>query len=282
MEVPLDIQGALVEGELLHPWPVEPLIRFPQAEPAALVQLDAMLLRAERPVLLLGAGVCREAAGTLLLQLEKLGIPLMLTWNAMDRVADDHPLYFGRPDTWGQRYANVLLQQADLLLAIGTRLGLQQTGFRWQEFLPVGDIVQVDCDPLELGKGHPEIALGICADANTVLQHLCALQIPQRLQWIDFCHEVRQRLPVVEPVNHTGEGHLSPYEFVEQLSQLARGDDIVIPCSSGSAFTVMMQTFAVKTGQRVVTNKGLASMGYGLSGAIGAAIAGNGTTYAAG
>ena len=87
---------------------------------------------------------------------------------------------------------------------------------------------------------------------------------------------VRDALPLVEPVNHTGEGYLSPYVFAEKLSALTKPDDLVIPCSSGSAFTVMMQTFAQKLGQRIVSNKGLASMGYGLAGAIGAALAANG------
>jgi acetolactate synthase I/II/III large subunit len=91
-----------------------------------------------------------------------------------------------------------------------------------------------------------------------------------------FCREVRQALPLVEPVINTGDGFLSPYVFVEQLSRLLDGSDVVIPCSSGSAFTVMMQTFAQKEGQRIVSNKGLASMGYGLSGAIGAAFAAKG------
>lgn len=77
-------------------------------------------------------------------------------------------------------------------------------------------------------------------------------------------------------MNHTGEGFLSPYVFASELSRLATPDDIMIPCSSGSAFTVMMQTFAQKSGQRIITNKGLASMGYGLSGAIGSAFAAKG------
>ena len=79
-------------------------------------------------------------------KLEALGVPLMVTWNAMDRIGANHPLYFGRPNTWGMRYANILMQQADMLLALGTRLSLQQTGFNWQQFVPGGEVVQVDCD----------------------------------------------------------------------------------------------------------------------------------------
>jgi acetolactate synthase-1/2/3 large subunit len=168
------------------------------------------------------------------------------------------------------------MQQADLLLALGTRLGLQQTGFNWQQFVPTGEVVHVDCDESELTKGHPKVTMAVCGDANAVLRAVAAAKIPQHKEWLEFCREVKQALPLVEPVNNARAGYLSPYVFAEQLSKLATSDDVVIPCSSGSAFTVMMQTFAQKAGQRVVTNKGLASMGYGLSGAIGAALAAKG------
>jgi acetolactate synthase-1/2/3 large subunit len=84
---------------------------------------------------------------------------------------------------------------------------------------------------------------------------------------------VRELLPLDEPANSRAPGYLNPYTFVVELSDLCRPDDVVIPCSSGGAFTVMMQAFAQKQGQLIISDKGLASMGYGLSGSIGAALA---------
>lgn len=273
LEIPLDIQGAQVDTAALDE-PV-PLFQpsFGTVDTPQIAHIVDKLKSTCRPVLLLGGGIDRATTEALRDQLAGLGIPLMLTWNAMDRIPADHPLYFGRPNTWGQRYANVLLQQADLLVALGTRLSLQQSGFNWQAFIPVGEIIQVDCDPAELTKGHPKVSLPICGDANAVLKKLVKSNLGDHKEWIEFCRQVRSAIPLVEPVNNTGDGYLSPYIFADKLSALATGNDIVIPCSSGSAFTVMMQTFAQKHGQRVVTNKGLASMGYGLSGAIGAAFA---------
>ncbi len=276
LEIPLDIQGTSVDEAVLNS-PLPSLAPcFPVISESALAAIQAKLAAATRPVLLLGAGITRDHAASLVPHLEALGIPFMLTWNAMDRFGSDHPLYFGRPNTWGQRYSNTLVQQADLLIALGTRLSLQQTGFNWQQFVPAGEVVQVDCDPAELAKGHPKLAFAVCADANEVLDRLTAKTQSPYAEWVAFCTAVKQQLPLVEPVNNTGEGYLSPYVFAERMSDLAASTDIVIPCSSGSAFTVMMQTFAQKAGQRIVTNKGLASMGYGLSGAIGAAFAGRG------
>jgi acetolactate synthase-1/2/3 large subunit len=156
---------------------------------------------------------------------------------------------------------------------LGTRLGLQQTGFNWQEFLPGGEVVQVDCDPKELQKGHPRVKVPICEDANTVLKRVASSNLGNYDDWVTFCGFVRKTIALAEPANHTGEGYLSPFVFAQNLSRLCASQDVVIPCSSGSAYTVMMQTFDVKRGQRMLNNKGLAAMGYGLSGAIGAAFA---------
>jgi len=276
LEIPLDVQGARVNAAALTNEIPSDAPHFEPIAPELLAEVTTKLNCAQRPVLLLGAGVDRATTHLLLGDLETLGIPLMATWNAMDRISADHPMYFGRPNTWGQRYANILLQQADLIVALGTRLSLQQTGFNWQGFAPVGEVVQVDCDRTELEKGHPRVALPICGDANVVLKAIAKSNAGDHSAWVDYCREVRAALPLVEPVNNSGEGYLSPFDFAEKLSGLTTSDDLIIPCSSGSAFTVMMQTFAQKQGQRVVTNKGLASMGYGLSGAIGAAFAGRG------
>lgn len=276
IEIPLDVQGTRVDQAALDtPIPSAK----PHFEVIAQTTLDAIatkLREAKRPALLLGAGIDRDVATELSEKLAALSVPIFLTWNAMDRLGSDHPLYFGRPNTWGQRYSNILLQQSDLVLALGTRLSMQQTGFNWQNFAPAGQVVQVDCDRKELEKGHPRVDLPVCGDANVVLRFLADQPAANTTEWVEFARSVRSAIPLVEPVNNTGDGYLSPYEFASKLGPMTTGDDIVIPCSSGSAFTVMMQTFAQKTGQRVVTNKGLASMGYGLSGAIGAAVAGRG------
>ncbi|MYN10034.1 thiamine pyrophosphate-binding protein [Pseudoduganella aquatica] len=272
LELPLDIQGRSVdraELEQLAP-PVPPAL--PQASDAVIAELAAKIRAAQRPLLLLGGGVSRATAQALQDRFAAMGLPVTTTWNAADRIAADHPNYFGRPNTWGQRYANLLLQQSDLLLAMGTRLGMQQTGFNWQQFVPKGQVVHVDCDLAELEKGHPRVEHPIHADANSLLLALAQQDLGEHGDWLAYCREVKAALPLIEQ-NSTGEAYISPYRFVEQLSRRCHADDVVIPCSSGGAFTVMMQTFAQQRGQTIVTNKGLASMGYGLSGAIGAALA---------
>jgi acetolactate synthase-1/2/3 large subunit len=167
----------------------------------------------------------------------------------------------------------MIIQQADFLLAVGTRLGLQQTGFNWQKFIPNGYIVQVDVDSAELNKGHPSVDLPILGDAEQFLRAFLLEPLEDKLEWLDYAQMIRRDFPLIESVNTPSEGYVSPFSLASTLSDLSMPGDVIIPCSSGSAFTTMMQVFSQKPGQMIVTNKGLASMGYGLSGSIGAAFA---------
>lgn len=274
LELCLDAQAAPVESAAPLPAPSSPIAvhdAAPEPWEAAMRHLAA----AERPLVLLGGGVSRTAAAELRHHLESLAIPVAVTWNALDRIPADSPVYAGRPNTWGMRWANVVIQQCDLLIAIGTRLGLQQTGFAWEDFAPLAKIVQVDIDQAELDKGRPVVQWKVRWDADAALRDLVsrAEPNPTRDSWLAFIHDVRERLPLVEKENlHEGPA-LVPQLFVAELSELMSGSDILIPCSSGGAFTVAMQVFANKEGQKVIGDKGLASMGYGLAGAIGASLA---------
>lgn len=271
LEMPLDVQAASVEESVLPD--IRP-VQLSRAREADIARIAQFYREAARPILLVGGGLDLETANRLRGRISSLGIPVMTTYNGADRFDGDAANYLGRPNTWGQRSANIIIQKSDLIIAVGTRLGLQQTGFNWQEFGRDARIVQVEIDSGELTKGHPRVDVGVLADANDFLERLVALDLPPKADWLAAARQIRQRVPRIEDVNKTGEGFLSPYEFILALETQTTPDDLIIPCSSGSAFTLSMQLYKQKLGQRVLTNKSLASMGYGLSGAIGAAIAG--------
>ena len=272
LEFPLDIQAKQVDEA---PLPPNPPAALPSASDEVIASVADLYRNAKRPILLVGGGVDYSTARRLGERIAELGIPVMTTYNGADRFDGDAENYLGRPNTWGQRSSNIIIQQSDLIVAVGTRLGMQQTGFNWQEFGREAVIVQVEIDPAELAKGHPRIDIGCRADANNFLERLVALQLPRKDEWLADARHIREGIPRVEPVNNTGRGYLSPYDFIVQLETVTTEDDLIIPCSSGSAFTLSMQLYKQKLGQRMLTNKSLASMGYGLSGAIGAAIAGS-------
>jgi len=270
LEIPLDVQAATVTREQL---PAIEAPELPLIGEAELQRIVSLYNSAERPILLVGGGVSYETVARLRRTILAKRIPVMTTYNGADRFDGDDPVYLGRPNTWGQRSSNIIIQKADLIIAVGTRLGMQQTGFNWQEFGRHATIVQVEIDEAELNKGHPRIDLGHAVDANDFLARLAAADLEKKDEWLAHAQQIRQSIPRIEDVNKTGEGYLSPYEFIVRLEALTRPDDLIIPCSSGSAFTLSMQLYKQKYGQRMVTDKSLASMGYGLSGAIGASLA---------
>jgi acetolactate synthase-1/2/3 large subunit len=274
LEIPLDIQGSNLEQivEATHDFSM--ISESLAGEEIPLEQLLHDLKLSERPLLLIGGGVSRGFAKKINNDLQQYGIPIMTTWNGMDRYGSDLPNYWGRPNTWGQRAANILLQQSDLIIAVGSRLSLQQTGFAWEQFAPLADVYQIDIDPAELEKGHPRIKQGIQEDADRFLASLLnqSRDIEFKIDgWLRFGEKILNAFPLDDVSNVTTTGFISPFEFMNELSHQLTPTDVIIPCSSGGAFTVTMQAFSPKYGQTIITNKGLASMGYGLSGAIGAA-----------
>jgi acetolactate synthase-1/2/3 large subunit len=278
LEIPLDAQAAAVEKASVAAVTAQPA-SLPIASLGAerIAAIAERIGQASRPVLLIGGGVERDTGLELAGALRACGLPLMTTYNGADRVDNQLPNYFGRPNTWGMRYSNILLQQADLIVALGTRLGLQQTGFNWEEFAPVARVIQVEIDPTELNKGHPRVEEKCCGDANEVLRtlllgHGIALH-PHQQEWLDHCRLVKATLPLSEDCNRRDLHYINPYDFWEQLSGQLDGDSALVPCSSGSSFTSSYQAVTLPAGTQMLSNKSQAAMGYGLSGAIGTALA---------
>ena len=168
IEFCLDAQGAPTFKDETN---LKETISLP-SDSGAVDSLLNMLDSFERPVLLIGGGVSRNLANKIEHHLSNLKIPVMTTWNGADRISHDAPSFFGRPNTWGQRSANIIMQQSDFLIAVGTRLGLQQTGFNWQEFIPVGKVAQVEIDMQELLKENPKVDYKINHDANDFMERL--------------------------------------------------------------------------------------------------------------
>jgi acetolactate synthase-1/2/3 large subunit len=275
LEVCLDAQAAPpLPGQ--DPIDIPEAAALPQVPASGIGEVVTLVRESERPVILVGGGVSRGGVRALGQRTVAAGIPIMTTWNGADRVPTEHPLYAGRPNTWGQRAPNILIQQADLVIAIGTRLGLQQTGFAWEQFVPAGRVVQVDIDAAELDKGHPRVDLALRGDADQFVGALYASDLgdPGRWQaWREFITFVRAELPLNDPQNVTAPGYVKPYELAMRLCETASPDGIVLPCSSGGAASVSMQALQLRAEQKLVGDKSLAAMGYGLSGAIGAALA---------
>ncbi|OIP34235.1 MAG: hypothetical protein AUK47_18100 [Deltaproteobacteria bacterium CG2_30_63_29] len=280
IDVPIDVQGAQFDPDGLAD---EPSWEVTESNPHLSVQVTSVLQRfqaAERPVLLPGTGVRLAGAKERFERVaRRLGVPIALSWTAVDLVSNDDPLYAGRAGTIGDRAGNFAVQNADLILVLGSRLNIRQVSYNWDSFARCAYKIQVDIDPAELEKPTVRPDLAIVSDLDNFLEEMeRQLQHSpndpnQHTKWVAWCRERVLRYPVVEDRHRalTAEGLINPYGFIERLFGLLDEQDIVV-CGNATASVVPFQAGHIRAGQRVFANSGCASMGYDLPAAIGAAI----------
>lgn len=178
----LEIPSDVLTGRARAPFPRWHDRRLPRLEPGAVATAAACLAESRRPLLLAGGGVRWSGASSELAQLaERLGAPVLTTTAGKGAIPETHPLSFGV--TWSRwSPAAELVREADLVLAVGTRLGAVDTA-RWSLPLPER-LVHLDLDPAEVGRNYPT-ALGLVGDARAGLYRLLAAAVPPRRPWVD-------------------------------------------------------------------------------------------------
>jgi acetolactate synthase-1/2/3 large subunit len=279
LDIPLDVQAAQIDPAELHGF--EPPVSPRQDFSAVIARALDTLAKAKRPVIYVGNGV--RTAGqveSFRALLERLGLPVLLTWKAADFLPEDHPCYIGRPGGMGQRAANFTQQKADWLLVLGARLDLPSVAFNHENFTPRAFKVFVDVDAAELAKFKTTIDVPVAADLADFLPQFAAsvatTKLPDFGPWRTHCRELTQRYPVVLPEYRAVETPVSTYVLMDVLSDLLGSDDVIVPGSSGPCSDIFYQAFRVKAGQRILNAPGLGAMGTGLPGTIGAALAAGG------
>lgn len=239
----------------------------------------AAIAEAKRPVIVYGWGVHLAKAEEEARELARLlNVPVAMTWAALDLFPYSDPLAVGGFGTHGVRFANFAVQNADLVLSIGSRLDTKATGSPATTFAREARLIMLDIDPAEIEKFkhlNVNIELGISADAGTFLRGIVrkarGRTFPDFNPWIARIHEWKSRYPACLPV-YAQEQAVNPYVLVKQLSRLLREDDIIV-CDTGCALAWMMQAFEFKSGQRFFHAFNNTPMGYALPGAIGASFA---------
>jgi acetolactate synthase-1/2/3 large subunit len=280
IDIPLDVQAAQVDPATLTGF--TPAVEDPRSFAGEIDRALAALARAHRPVIYAGNGV--RTAGmldTFHALVERLRLPMLLTWKAADFLPEEHPAYVGRPGGIGQRAANFAQQKADWILVLGARLDLPSVAFNHANFAPRAFKVFVDVDPAELAKFKAKIDVPVCADLADFLPELLAaaeaLPPADFGAWREQCRAWVRRFPVVLPeYRRQPAGAVSTYVLMDVLSDLLGPDDVIVPGSSGPCSDIFYQAFRVKAGQRVLNAPGLGAMGTGLPGTIGAALAAGG------
>jgi len=279
LDIPLNIQAALIDENSLTPYdPSEDAIFFNGGIIENQIQeIIERLQEAKRAVILGGAGIRLAHAYDIFRNVvDKLGIPVLVAWDAIDLLPSDHPLYFGRPGTVGQRGANFIFQNADLLLNIGCRMNVRQIGYTFEAVARQAYKISIDIDEAELQKQTFKPDLAVHADAKYFLTELSdkvgTAKYSARQEWISWCRQRHELYPVVLPEYYRSKDKVNPYVFCDLLSDHLGEEDVIVS-ANGAACIIPIQTMRLKNQQRHLVNSGCAAMGYGLPAAIGACLA---------
>lgn len=279
VDIPLNVQSAIIETEDLVKYdPAEDSSEIPAPISREIARdIIAKLKTAKRPLILSGSAIrlagCHDAFISLV---DQLNIPVVTAWNAHDTLWNDHPLYVGRPGTLGDRSGNMIVQSCDVLLVLGSRLNVRQISYNWKMFAKDAYIISVDIDPLELTKPTLSLDLPVLGDVSDLIgllqSELGSETLPPKSSWLDACRATMAKYPVVSECYFDKKSPVNPYCFMESLFDKLPEDEVIV-ASNGSACVCSFQAAYLKKGQRLYTNSGCASMGYGLPAALGAAVA---------
>ena len=279
IDIPLDIQATDVDIDSLEGFvPPENNITVSDDD---IEKVISTFNNAKRPAIILGNGVrLSHAADKALELINLLKIPAFVSWNGVDLLYEDFPYYFGRPNIVGHRSANLILQNADFVLSIGTRLSLLNTGYNFEGYLKNAFHVMVDIDENEMNKKSLHPQMKIRSDASEFIDRLLVKKAlfshKDLTSWLDHCKEMKVRYPVEIPEQRPRKGFVSLYRLFDVLSDRMRSDDIYQFTSSGTSVDIGMKTLRLKKGQRAFLNKSMAAMGYDIPASIGSCIGSGG------
>lgn len=278
VDIPDDLQRMDIDPAVLPGFEPEQPQPVPAPTAADLDALVGYLKAARRPVAVLGWGIRLSGAEQDIVTLvERLGIPVLPTWPALDLLPSSHPLVVGPFGTHGTRYANYTLQNADLVLAIGARLDTREAGSPYSDFARGAKKIVVDIDPAELGKLPTfgmSVDLTIHADAGAFIRGLLARADVPRLdvpEWKARIAEWKRAYPICPP-SYRSEQTLNPYVFMEALAAVATAGEHVV-LDTGCALAWTCQAFQFKERQRLYHAFNTTAMGYALPAAIGVCFA---------
>ena len=272
LDIPQDIQTQ----EIGDP---EDLLSFNEFDNEEIEYVDVdkiyeLISSSKRPVIVWGYGIQASQSESKMREFcDKVKIPTLVTWKAIHDLEETYPYYIGRFGIFGQRASNLTIQNADLIINIGSRLGLTQIGYEEKDFAREAKLITIDIDKNEniKYKKNPEVALTMSASdfLNKILPFIKNKTFPDFSQWVGICKEWKEKYPLCLKEYVEEKNYVNSYYLVDRLSDHLKEGDIFIPNASGTAYTCTHQTFKVKKNQKIITSNNLAEMGYDLPAVIG-------------
>ena len=269
VDIPKDVQTALSDGPYVEEMDLPGYRPRFEADPAHVASVAELLNRAERPVVLAGRGVNVSQAQEELKELvETMQAPVVHTMLGLGSFPPQHNLDLGMLGMHGTGYANRAVQNADLVLALGTRFGDRAT-MRTNEFAQNAVVVHVDIDPSEIGKNVAPFA-SVVADVKSVLRLLNPLLKPvDRSQWVSQVSRWRTDYPLTF---HKPTKKLSAREVIRKVCRNA-DEETVLVTGVGQHQMFAAQEYCSPRTNGFISSGGHGTMGFELPAALGAQVA---------
>jgi len=283
IDLPMDVQAEDAEvGDLPDPVTRRPRGRA-HGDPQLVEQAAALLLKAQRPLILVGGGViASQAEPELQAVAEFLGCPVSVTWMGKGAIPEDHPLYAWPCGDLGSISGNTLAREADVILAVGCRF-TDRTASSFRRGvtfnIPPTTLVQIDLDPYEIGKNYP-VEVGIVGDAKATLGDLLEA-LNERTKPLEyktsnyFAHVSKLKAAWQDALRPTQTSDAAPMTISRALAEtrsvLAR--DAIVVTGAGNPQSQVFTEFPVYGSGQHITAGGFSAMGFEVPGAIGAKFA---------
>lgn len=280
LDIPLNVQGATVDETKFKEFDPEELIDPVKHELVSeqVKQLIDRIKQAKSPVIYVGNGVrLANRVDEFIKLAEKLNIPVVTAISGSDIIWYDHPLCYGKPGICGDRIGNIMVQNSDLLIVLGTRLSIRQVSYAYDLLAPKAYKVMVDIDLAEMQKPTLSIDMPIHANLSEFIDKMNTVvdatnNLPDFGKWRAWGREIEKKIPTLFDDNPDKPGYTNSYKFADELFKQLNAGDVVVT-GNGTAYTCTYQAMKVKKGVRVFANQGCAAMGYGLPASIGACVA---------
>lgn len=277
LDVPINVQASIIEEDDLKEF-VPPKKSTYDLKISAVIE---KLKKSKRPLLIAGHGI--RLAGMIDVFkniIDNYDIPFVTTFNGFDMIPSNHKNFVGRIGTIGQRCGNFALQNADLVICLGTRNNIRQASYNFENFAKNAYKISVDIDEAELDKPTVRPDLKINADLAEFLPEFDKTLNPDILKnmssdWLEFSKKLQAKYSFENTKEYRQSGdRINVYNFVRRVTELMKEKDVCV-MANATATICTFQTAVIKENQRFFSNSGDASMGYDLPAAIGACVANN-------
>jgi len=275
IDVPLDVQGAIIETDDLKHFDSSELKRDYEEniDNQDINDIVSILKDAKRPMILAGNGIrLSDTVEEFNEFATKFNLPITTSYLAIDLINTDDKKFIGRLGTKGDRAGNFAIQNADVVLVLGSRLSVALTGFEYDLFMRDAKVIVVDIDSKEHQKNTVKIDKFINCNLQSFFKEINSQSIQlDTYEWIEKCNQWKNKWPVCE-ARYENEDKINKYTFIDYLCKYLKSDTAVVS-DAGSSYYVTSQALRIKDKQRYITSGAQADMGFTLPAAIGTCFA---------